>query len=642
MAQVFLSYDRDDVDRARPIALALEAAGHAVWWDPHIRGGEQYSKVIDEALSQSDAVVVLWSRQSVDSAWVRDEAAAGRDSGKLVPVTLDGMKPPIGFRQYQTIDMSRRMGRGRPQRLADLLASVDALGGGPAGDVSKPVEGKPRQPAFARQSLLIAIVVLALVGSVAALMLWSPWTRNSTAPVVAVRPANASPSAKELARDLLVRLGDIQPAAGDPLPLIDESSRTKPDLIFEVSAAASALRPSASLVLLRGNDRQLLSSQDVEAATPNLADLKQSLAVSAARLLGCATEALGAPGRPLRLPDLKLYLGACDRFATIYGSPDPVPALLPLLEKVVQNAPGFEPAWKRLLLVEASLQTLANDRDKPSPDRLKDHLTQARRIDAAMPEANVAESALLPMRDFPARQGLIDRAAEAAPDNPFVLDARSAELMRIGRLNDALSYAEQAAALDPLSPSTRNAYILALAYSGRLPRALHELDEAQRRSPAAHNLIETRFHLNMRYGDPRVALQILRSHGTGAGPEAFLLARIEPTPGNIERAIAVARAMAARFGTLVGGQVETLAAFGRNDEIYELLMQLPEQRFDGPLAATLFRPTLKNFRQQPRFLIVAQRFGLLDYWRSSGRWPDFCSDPDLPYDCKKEAAKVTS
>jgi hypothetical protein len=49
MASVFLSYDRDDVGKAKPIAAALEKAGHSVWWDQHIKSGTQYSKVIEEA-----------------------------------------------------------------------------------------------------------------------------------------------------------------------------------------------------------------------------------------------------------------------------------------------------------------------------------------------------------------------------------------------------------------------------------------------------------------------------------------------------------------------------------------------------------------------------------------------------------------
>ena len=54
----------------------------------------------------------------------------------------------------------------------------------------------------------------------------------------------------------------------------------------------------------------------------------------------------------------------------------------------------------------------------------------------------------------------------------------------------------------------------------------------------------------------------------------------------------------------------------------------------------IFRPALKNFRHDRRFLEFARRAGLLDYWQKSGNWPDFCIDPDLPYDCKAEAAKL--
>jgi TIR domain len=85
MAKVLLSYDREDTDRAAPIAAALEQSGHSVWWDRHIKGGANFSREIEQALADADAVVVLWSQHSVQSDWVRDEAAAGRDSGRLVP-----------------------------------------------------------------------------------------------------------------------------------------------------------------------------------------------------------------------------------------------------------------------------------------------------------------------------------------------------------------------------------------------------------------------------------------------------------------------------------------------------------------------------------------------------------------------------
>ena len=126
MSSVFLSYDRENISRVRSIASVLEKAGHSVWWDQHITCGTQYSREIEQALGRADAIVVMWSEQSVDSAWVRDEAAAGRDSGRLVPVRLDQVEPPLGFRQFQTIDLKR--GSACRTGMRDLLRSVGALG----------------------------------------------------------------------------------------------------------------------------------------------------------------------------------------------------------------------------------------------------------------------------------------------------------------------------------------------------------------------------------------------------------------------------------------------------------------------------------------------------------------------------------
>ena len=127
MASVFLSYDHEDSARAAPLAAALETSGHSVWWDRQIHGGAEYNSAIEDAVERSDAVIVLWSQKSVRSAWVRDEAAEGRDAGKLVPVLIDAVKPPMGFRQYQTIDLAGWSGGKRIPRLADILQAIDKL-----------------------------------------------------------------------------------------------------------------------------------------------------------------------------------------------------------------------------------------------------------------------------------------------------------------------------------------------------------------------------------------------------------------------------------------------------------------------------------------------------------------------------------
>jgi adenylate cyclase len=72
-------------------------------------------------------VVVLWSPSAVTSTWVLDEAAEGRDLAKLVPVLIEECKPPLGFRQYQTVDLTRWTAPGAlPQPLLEAVSKAIA------------------------------------------------------------------------------------------------------------------------------------------------------------------------------------------------------------------------------------------------------------------------------------------------------------------------------------------------------------------------------------------------------------------------------------------------------------------------------------------------------------------------------------
>src|SRR6266542_201055 len=130
MARVFLSYAREDATAAGRLAADVEGAGHVVWWDHHIQGGSRFASEIDRELKNADAVVVLWSRTSIDSPWVQDEAAEARDSGRLVPVTLGAGKPPLGFRQFQAVDFGEWDGTGEAAALGTLLNAIAQKTGG--------------------------------------------------------------------------------------------------------------------------------------------------------------------------------------------------------------------------------------------------------------------------------------------------------------------------------------------------------------------------------------------------------------------------------------------------------------------------------------------------------------------------------
>ena len=131
-ASVFVSYSRGDQKRAMPVIAGLEKAGFRVWWDGLLEGGDTFLPTTEAALEGADAVVVIWSKTSVASHWVRDEATVGRDRRRLVPLSLDGSEAPLGFRQFQLIDIATKkillegnsQSRATSERFANVYSNV--------------------------------------------------------------------------------------------------------------------------------------------------------------------------------------------------------------------------------------------------------------------------------------------------------------------------------------------------------------------------------------------------------------------------------------------------------------------------------------------------------------------------------------
>ena len=75
MADIFLSYTEQDRDAVRRLAETLQSVGWSVWWDRRIPAGMTWRSVLERELQQMRCMVVLWSRHSVQSDWVCEEAA---------------------------------------------------------------------------------------------------------------------------------------------------------------------------------------------------------------------------------------------------------------------------------------------------------------------------------------------------------------------------------------------------------------------------------------------------------------------------------------------------------------------------------------------------------------------------------------
>ena len=189
-AYVFVSYARADEKQAKAVIACIEKAGFRTWWDGLIPGGDRFGARIGEALEGAGAVVVLWSEHSLQSNWVQDEAEWGRDHHRLVPISLDGSLPPLGFRQLQCLDLSQGGARAsNPEMRRAIRAIGDMLGREPE-DEAPVVAGGPA-PVSRRTAVIGGGAVAAGAIGVG---VWQ-WTRpdSAAANTIAVLPfANLS------------------------------------------------------------------------------------------------------------------------------------------------------------------------------------------------------------------------------------------------------------------------------------------------------------------------------------------------------------------------------------------------------------------------------------------------------------------
>src|SRR3954470_6044309 len=105
MAQLFLSYARENRECAELLANALARRGWTVWWDRRIQIGRSFSEVIEYELEQARCIIVLWSREALTSEWVQNEAADAARRKILVPIRIEDVRPPLEFRCLQTADL---------------------------------------------------------------------------------------------------------------------------------------------------------------------------------------------------------------------------------------------------------------------------------------------------------------------------------------------------------------------------------------------------------------------------------------------------------------------------------------------------------------------------------------------------------
>lgn len=173
MDDIFISYAREDRPRAEEFAKIFEDQNWSVWWDRELDPGDLVDDTITGQLATAKAVVVLWSKHSVNSVWVKDEAQEALDRNVIVPVLIDEKSIPIGFRQFQAANLTGWDGSPAHIELRLLLQKIGKL-------IEKPVVAREptaveRVKYFIRRhaaAILVGAVALSLLAGVVAYQNW--------------------------------------------------------------------------------------------------------------------------------------------------------------------------------------------------------------------------------------------------------------------------------------------------------------------------------------------------------------------------------------------------------------------------------------------------------------------------------------
>lgn len=461
MHDLFISYGRADEDVARLYASTLQGEGFAVWWDETLRSGDTYDEVIEKALRQAPAVVVLWSATSVQSRWVRSEATIGDRHGALVPAMISPCERPIMFELTQTADLTGWNGDRSDPRWQAFVSDI-------------------RQVVDRRRSRdgTEAEIVRPQASAHAPPPLPSPENAEGELPSLAVLPFKNRSGLEDddvFAIGLVEDVIDALSQAAE-LRVISSSAvaRYRDGEIADIEAMARSL---GVRYILEGNVRRRMKSlrvtaqlldartgtilwtQKFERPLDELAELEEELVLEVAAHLNSQVNRLEmerALKKPENLTAWELVTRAVANYRQITG--ETLLLALQDAQKAVEIAPSYGLAHAMLADANATIYMHASPDD---PDAIA-------KINAE-----------------------ISRALTLDPDNPMVLAHVAEAYNYIGQPEDALIYAQRALEKSPNFGLAHYNAGIAHALMHNADEALEQFDLEIVQAPGAHTQFAT-------------------------------------------------------------------------------------------------------------------------------------------------------
>ena len=642
LTPVFVSYATADRKRALDVCKAIERRGARCWISTRdVRPGENYQEAIVRSLRASCAMVLVFSESANNSDEIKKELSlASRYHVPVMALRIEDVEPSDAFAYELSTRQWIDAFQGWDKSIDALVRQIGQVAGPePQATPSKAAETRRIASARSRPALIAAAAVVLL--TVLAGLWWL------------VRP---EPTA---AHSMLVRLSGFQSLSADlpanmPDAVRDEIIAAFGDQGVVGASTASAPPPGPAPAYALGgtirregdqirvitrltNERSgaTLWSSSTNYAADQVPRVPRRIAVDAARMSRCGLFAASTYRKPLPDAVLADYMQYCQNVAVFQSDPQ---RGLDYARRVVSAAQDFSWGWSAVS--DSAVQSLFVNDLNPRRDEVRriglEAVDKAISLDPKNSDALTQKSMLIDWNDRLGQEKLLKQAIAARP-----LDCGCEHLIyglmleNVGRYSDATQEFRRATDMLALDWISQLNLADSLTVAGRPDEAKSHFDAAVDLSSAPDiassiAVIEATETGNYSSGvralsDPKLQMSAPVKAALLAGYQAL-------ASGNAQ-----AKAQAAKtLLSIPDGQkdylvIRTLAVLGDPHDALALFVKGIGSRWDWP--SVLWYPSMRGVLSEPEFPSVAQRLGLMSYWRASRTIPDICAAKARPRFC---------
>jgi serine/threonine-protein kinase len=460
MADVFLSYKREDAAKVRKLVTALREAGLDTWWDEDIPPSAPWEATIEQALREAKAVVVCWSPASVESENVRSEARVAREDGRLIQTFVKPCEPPLFFGERQGVDLSSWRGNAGDLRIREVVEAIEKKTSPHPMAAPKRAERKKRPS-------------LALIAAAAALLLGSGFGWWFLGPAKAERPitlavlpfralnpadANLVDAIWDDTRGAISRNPNLRVIGRQAVEALAEKrldpagyrKRLGADYLLDGSVQHVGDQVRMKLNLTRTSDSTEVWSDEIGGKLDDVFVFQQQIATQVEGLIrGRVAPGGGVTSKNIATSGEVYALFADARAKIRHRDPQSVREGITILKKALALDSNYAPAWAELgvatgLAVNRSLDVPADRQEAEAISYLKRALQLA-------PNLAYAHAALAMVQNFPPElEGEVRKAAALDPNDAEVWSWVGNFYSLQNRTAEALVARNRAAEIEPL------------------------------------------------------------------------------------------------------------------------------------------------------------------------------------------------